>query len=102
MDRLPYSYSVQQFMQFRCDAAAGAWSWAKVAESHSSAIIGTHTAELGRFGLNKAPIKQRAAEPRVQNHRRRACTHAPEVEPVATNIYQLSRRRIRRQIPAAG
>jgi hypothetical protein len=91
----------EEFGQLARDAACGARRRAGIAVTHTCPVVGADTCESSNIRLDEAPVSTRAAESRVEDDGRRAVPRAPQMQPVPSDVDELSRRWGQRQVFAS-
>jgi hypothetical protein len=90
--------SVEEFGQLACDAACCPRRWARIAVTHTCPVIRAHARKSSDVRLDKDPTSARATEACVEDHSRRAVPGAPQMQPVPSDVDELSGRRSNRQV----
>ena len=88
----------EEFGQLARDAACGPRRRAGIAVTHACPVVGADTRESRNSRLDEAPVSSRAAEARVEDDGRRAVAGAPQMQPVPSDVDEMSGRRSCRQI----
>jgi len=88
----------EEFRQLACDPACCPRRGPGIAVAHAGPIVGADTRESSNLRLDKAPASTRAAETRVEDDSRRAVPGAPQVQPIASDVDEMSWRRRRREV----
>src|SRR2546430_1963864 len=88
----------EEFGQLARDAACCPRRRAAIAVTHTCPVVGADTRESSNIRLDEAPVSTRAAESRVEDDSRRAVPGAPQMQPVPSDVDEMSGRRSRRQL----
>ena len=88
----------EEFGQLARDAACCPRRRAGIAVTHTCPVVGAGTRESSNIRLDEAPVSTRAAESRVEDDGRRAVPGAPQMQPVRSDVDEMSGRRSRREL----
>src|SRR5512142_2172628 len=84
--------------QLVCNAARSSRRRPGIAVTHTCAVVGADTRKSSNVGLDEAPASTRAAETRVEDHSRRAVPGAPQMQPIPSDVDEMSWRRSRGEL----
>jgi len=79
-------------MEFVSDPSRRSWQRPRVTPAEAGAIVAARSRETRDSRLHETPAQRRAAERRIENYRRAALALTPDVQPVASDAHQPSRR----------
>src|SRR6185503_20562367 len=65
---------------------------------HTCPVVGADTRKSSNIGLDEAPASTRAAQTRVEDDSRRAVPGAPQMQPIPSNVDEMSWRGSRREL----
>ena len=92
------SAAVQESGKLVRDAACCPRRWAGIAVAHTCPVIGAHARKSRDVRLDQAPTSARATEACIEDHGRCAVPCAPQMQPVTSDVDELSGRRSSRQV----
>jgi hypothetical protein len=82
-------------MQLFGEHAGGAGARACLAIAHSGPVVGADLYKFRDLRLNRLPLNIRVAETGIQKHRRISEPGTVDMHPVATDVHEVARHRIR-------
>ena len=92
------STAAEEFGQLARDAAGCPRGRAGVAVAQACSVVGAHTRESRDIRLDETPASAHAAESRVEDDSRRTVPGAPQMQPVSSDVDEMSWRRSRCQV----
>ena len=82
----------QQHVQLTGELLRVAWRRARFAPTEAGAVVGTDARRRAELRLDRSPVKRERAQAGIEYDSRAALPDAVQVQAVATDIHQLTRR----------
>src|SRR5580658_346282 len=85
-----HACSFQELMKILSNCVAGSRKGTGIAPTLAGSVVPAGLCELGDFRLKRLPFEAGAGSARLEDHWRRTCSRAKDIETTATNVHRPS------------